>query len=730
MRRRPELGPDLRVVGYEDTFPRSDAPFHWEERVSQSGRSYSVKVYDREAYTADHMAKSAETGRLVRWVVRLSDGSAVSHDGVFRIRDRVAWERDIRPRVARLRGEKREQAIADALWELLSPEEREAMVASVSLDDYADGRGERQALEDLFADLRTSGSLLALVDADWPRRIRDHYAIRHLGGPQRSEAWASATWRPWLRYFYDRAGLPLPAEIDPARIVGLRKTQKTSEVVPAVWWDALAEYFANARGARLAEAPAVASVLWQRLGGLPDALELADFPPASQLALRQQVHALRDARAERMDLGLAPPEWHPAQTPGYYFRALTGPEFLRRVWNATRYERKANGRARPARDMATLDLFAARPAPLTAVPPPPPRRVLGPGTADPVRPRLAPAACPAPTLPAPLTRRHHGYVEAYGKEAAARHRNYLGGYTIKKTDRGVNIQGASPDGRLTGTCDRCGTAISDVFVFADASGKSLMHVGIDCAEKMGVPLEVLKQIAREMRWLKGTDERAARRLSREEAERMVAAERRATLEANRETVAELDAFSRDPNATEWDRRMVESVIRYIANNGAQWLADPQSIQELGFVGHVEAIRDRLALARTSRHVGVVGKPFAKPLRAYRNVVVIQGAYGDSYLSFLTDDEGNAFFVKGSKPVERGKIVRATWTVKGHGESREGVPETVLERPRKGVLVTPVGHRDRKAPVYAGGYLEPRFEGDEPVDGEDPEEYARPREEPF
>lgn len=333
-----------------------------------------------------------------------------------------------------------------------------------------------------------------------------------------------------------------------------------------------------------------------------------------------------------------------------------------------------------------------------------------------------PPACVLPeVVPAPLARRHHGYAEAWGKDAATRHLNYVTGYTIKKTDNGVTIQGDSPDGKLTGTCDRCGTAISDVFVFSDDTGRSLMHVGIDCAGKMGVPLDVLKQIAREMRGLKDAVKREQRRLSREEATRVLAAERRAMLEANKETVNELESLSRDPHATEWDQRQIGFAIKYVSHSGSQWLTDPQSDQEQKLKDQVESIQDRLALSRTSQYVGTVGKTFTGSLRAYRPVIVVETAYGPSFRSFLTDDRGNAFFFKGSKPVVKDAIVRATWTVKAHDLSRDGFAETTLERPRKGVLVIPVGHASRTAPTYAHGHL---------VGGEDPEEYAMPREEPF
>ena len=48
---------------------------------------------------------------------------------------------------------------------------------------------------------------------------------------------------------------------------------------------------------------------------------------------------------------------------------------------------------------------------------------------------------------------------AYGKESATEIGLFISAYRIVVSDRGVSIDGNSPDGRCTGTCDRCGTAI-------------------------------------------------------------------------------------------------------------------------------------------------------------------------------------------------------------------------------------------------------------------------------
>jgi len=298
--------PDATLARYQDQFQLTEAPYRWEERVSASGRSYSVKVYEREAYTAAHMAKSAESGRLVRWAAVLSDGRLVSRDGLIRMRDPEGWEREVKPRVAKLRGDAREAALADAFWSSLSPAEREALAASVDLDAYADGRGERAALRDLLADLRAGGSPLAFVDVGWWARIRDRYARRHLGGPVGSAAWASAPWSHWVAYDHERQGLPQPAESDPRTIEGVSAgTTREEPYVPSAWWYSLIEYLANAAGPRVAEADFVAATLAARLGGAPDPVEVGEFPPQRAAEARASANRLRAERLRRMDRGLA-----------------------------------------------------------------------------------------------------------------------------------------------------------------------------------------------------------------------------------------------------------------------------------------------------------------------------------------------------------------------------------------------------------------------------------------
>lgn len=199
---------DLRVVDYMDFFKLREAPYVLEERVGESGRSYTVKVYLPEAYTADYMIPSDETGRLVRWGVKLNDGRVVSRDGIFRLRFPEAWER-VKARAARARGEARDKLLGEALWGLLTSEEQRAMIASVNVRDFADGRGAKQALADLEDFLRREGSLLAYADHEWWRDIANAYAVRMLGGPVGSDAWRSAPFEAFAAYKREKAGKPV-----------------------------------------------------------------------------------------------------------------------------------------------------------------------------------------------------------------------------------------------------------------------------------------------------------------------------------------------------------------------------------------------------------------------------------------------------------------------------------------------------------------------------------------
>lgn len=332
----PEV--DLRVIGYEDAFRNSEAPFHWEERTSESGRTYTVKVYDPEAYTADFMFRSDESGRLMRWGVRIADGRLVSRDAIFRMRFPAAWA-ELRSRLAKLRGEKREEAIAAALWERLSREEQGALVAGARLDEYVDARGVNQSLADANRDLRASGSILGWVGVGTDN-MRDAYATRLLGGPIGSTPWRAASWTMFLsfkdalrgmtRTSYAVEDLPL---FDPFVSLG-QHGERVVQLGAAPWWGDAQEFFANSQ-LRSEEARSILHAIERRLGG-PVVADEVRQPWGNARAVtaedRRATHAREAQRMERLD-----PAWRAEakRSPG------TLHEVLRYAyWLSTRIERR------------------------------------------------------------------------------------------------------------------------------------------------------------------------------------------------------------------------------------------------------------------------------------------------------------------------------------------------------------------------------------------------------
>jgi hypothetical protein len=281
----------LYVTGQSDAFRETDAPWIMEERIAASGRSYSVKVYLPEAYTAAHMRRSDETKRLVRWTVRLSDGRCVSREGALRVRAPEVWNR-VRSVVAKLRGDRREQAIADALWDALTVEEREAMIAAVDLAAYTVGRSIREASEALHADLIAEMNPLALVAVDWTARFRDLYATAVFGGPVNSPAWHAMTWPQWVAYTYALLGQTAPDAWAPPATILVNMTRRL-----APWWPTLTSFALQAPADTAREVVAHFTAM---AGGAVDPLEAGEFPPLSRLADRHAVNAMMTARLARM----------------------------------------------------------------------------------------------------------------------------------------------------------------------------------------------------------------------------------------------------------------------------------------------------------------------------------------------------------------------------------------------------------------------------------------------
>lgn len=285
---------DAYVVGAVDMFQETAAPYHIEERFAGMGSRYFVRVYEPVAYTKKHMAKSDETKRLVRWVVKLSNGMRVSQEGVLRLRAPEVWDR-VRPMVAKLRGEKREQAMANAIWSAITHDERLAMIRSVNLTEYTTGRGLDAAQGDLFADLAAGGSLLAHVDGAWRKRLLDVYAEAVFGGPMFSREWYEQTWHSRLRFGALTGGSANPDDMDTNPYTMPLAFAANGDMHAPGWWRLLSP-FANT--ARPDHAREVLSILTDRIGGMVSRAEFMPFP--DNLEERMAVHTMRDARLGRM----------------------------------------------------------------------------------------------------------------------------------------------------------------------------------------------------------------------------------------------------------------------------------------------------------------------------------------------------------------------------------------------------------------------------------------------
>lgn len=270
-----------------------------------------------------------------------------------------------------------------------------------------------------------------------------------------------------------------------------------------------------------------------------------------------------------------------------------------------------------------------------------------------------------------------------GKEDATLHNRFVGAYKICKTERGTFIEGGSPDGRHTGTCDRCGTAIMNIYVFRAPSG-SLMHVGIDCAGKMGVPLDELKKARYYFRNAEREAQQARARESLLERQEREAADQAERLRENAGLVEFVTSLQNTPNLTQWQSSRLGDVLRAIAHNGTDWLDSSQRDSEK-LRDDFASISEGIALAKTSAPFPSPPKAITGEFRAFRPPVVvgIDSPYGPSFLNFLTLD-GRVFKFKSPKPIERGDRIRATFSL-NEGEEYNGTSQYKISRPRKATI---------------------------------------------
>lgn len=104
---------------------------------------------------------------------------------------------------------------------------------------------------------------------------------------------------------------------------------------------------------------------------------------------------------------------------------------------------------------------------------------------------------------------------------------------------------------------------------------------------------------------------------------------------------------------------------------------------------------KAALDATRQHIGTVGEKITLTL-TIGHIVVLEGAYGTTYIYIMEDADKNIVIYKGNSnavawtpdgsPRGKGDTLTITATVKDHGV-REGVKQTIIQRPKVSVDTT-------------------------------------------
>lgn len=97
--------------------------------------------------------------------------------------------------------------------------------------------------------------------------------------------------------------------------------------------------------------------------------------------------------------------------------------------------------------------------------------------------------------------------------------------------------------------------------------------------------------------------------------------------------------------------------------------------------------EKAALDAKRQHVGTIGQKVTLTLTTV-HVVILDGMYGTSYIFIMEDADKNIVIYKGKSECvpNKGETATVTATVKEHGV-REGVKQTVIQRPKKAVDTT-------------------------------------------
>ena len=97
--------------------------------------------------------------------------------------------------------------------------------------------------------------------------------------------------------------------------------------------------------------------------------------------------------------------------------------------------------------------------------------------------------------------------------------------------------------------------------------------------------------------------------------------------------------------------------------------------------------EKAALDAKRAHVGTVGQKATLTLTTV-HMVILDGMYGTSYIFIMEDEDQNVIIYKGKSECipNKGETATVIATIKEHGV-RDGVKQTVIQRPKKVVDVT-------------------------------------------
>lgn len=253
-----------------------------------------------------------------------------------------------------------------------------------------------------------------------------------------------------------------------------------------------------------------------------------------------------------------------------------------------------------------------------------------------------------------------------GKTLAQDFNKFAGAYHLVHNQHGsMSFEGYSPDGKQNYICERCGQSLMNVYVFTNDKNE-YMHVGIDCAEKMGVPLSEL----RSAKTFYAREESRKNELTRKSIQEKF-------ITANREKFANeitfLESLLIDTPINDFERNVIQQEISSLEQ-------DVDSGKGKDFL---LGILSRLTLVKTSVKIDKV--KITGTLRAYRNCVILQGFYGATFINFLTDGI-NSYVYKGSAyGLFLNDTITAGWNVVGD-DTRDGLLSTVINRPSKVVVI--------------------------------------------